>query len=460
MRVYAPNPSFSAARDTLESQHVLIISGPPGVGKTTLAEMLSYAYLGEGWKLVPIRSLDDGFAAIVDVEKQIFFFDDFLGRVALDKNALASKDSDLSRFIKRIRCSPNARFILTTRAYIFEEARRISEYLADERLDISKYLLDVGVYTRRIKARILYNHLLVASTPMPHVQELIESGKIPKIVDHPNYNPRVIESMTDTLHVNGIAPDKYAEAFIGALANPKQIRDTAFRTHIPEKCRHLLYALFFGADFGEDIADLRLAYQSLHPYLCSRYGQPYDPKDFEESLRILEGGFIAIHGSAVSFVNPSVRDYLTDYLTDLEQLKDFAVAARQADWARALWHHGKEVVENSALAAFAEAFVGIAREFLRIPPWKKLANPPNSYGVADLANAHRITLLLNWWETSGNNVFARFASDLASKPVSGFDSWRDGAALVELICNFKNDYYPGFPFEEEMLSSLEVRAIG
>jgi hypothetical protein len=152
VKVYAPNPSFKEARDKLEAEHVVIISGPPGVGKTSLAEMLSYAYLGEGWEYIAIRGLDDGFASIVDARKQIFFFDDFLGRAALDKRALDAKDSDLARFIRRVRSSTNARFVLTTRAPIFEEARRISEHLADRRLDITKYVLDVGVYTRRILA--------------------------------------------------------------------------------------------------------------------------------------------------------------------------------------------------------------------------------------------------------------------------------------------------------------------
>ena len=454
VRVYAPNPSFSAARDTLELQHVLIISGPPGVGKTTLAEMLSYAYVAESWKLVPIRSLDDGFAAIVDTEKQIFFFDDFLGRIALDKNALAAKDFDLSRFMKRIRHSPNARFILTTRAYIFEEARRVSEHLADDRLDISKYLLDVGIYARRIRARILYNHLLVAGTPVPQVRALIEGGKIPKIVDHANYNPRVIDWMTDKVHVSAIPPEDYADAFISALANPKKLWDTAFRTHIPEKCRHILYALFFASEYGEGIANLRLAYHALHPHLCTKYGQPYDPKDFEESLRILEGGFITIRSGSVSFVNPSIRDYLTDYLNDLEQLKDFASTARQAEWARALWQHGKKVAGEARLAEFAGSFISVAREFQHIPTWKRSTNYPNSFSSADLANADRIALLVNLWEASGDEEFARLATDLATKPVSGFRSWRDATDLIEMIGDFRNGYYPGFPFEEEMFTAL------
>jgi len=85
----------------------------------------------------------------------------------------------------------------------------------------------------------------------------------------------------------------------------------------------------------------------------------------------LEGGFVTIRSGSVSFVNPSFRDYLTDYLDDLEQLKDFAYASSQADWARQLWLHGKKVAGGGALSSFAQAFDSIAREFIRIPKWRK-----------------------------------------------------------------------------------------
>jgi hypothetical protein len=206
-------------------------------GKTTLAEVLSYAYVGDRWKFLAIRSLDEGFASIVDTERQIFLFDDFLGKISLDTRALSAKDTDLVRFMKRVQASPNARFILTTRAYLFEEARRMSEPLADQRLDISKYILDVGIYTRRIKARILYNHLVVAQIPRHHVKALVASGKLPAIIDHKNYNPRIIEWMTDTFHLHDVTAEDYAAAFIAALDDPTKIWDAAFRTHIPEKAQ-------------------------------------------------------------------------------------------------------------------------------------------------------------------------------------------------------------------------------
>jgi hypothetical protein len=122
--------------------------------------------------------------------------------------------------------------------------------------------------------------------------------------------------MTDRLHTDNVAPADYAAAFLHTLDNPHQLWDTAFRTHIRPMCRHLLLTLFFCSEYGAGIDDLKTAFDALHPVMCKIYNISHEAKDFEEALKILEGGFIAISGGRISFINPSLRDYLTDYLND------------------------------------------------------------------------------------------------------------------------------------------------
>jgi hypothetical protein len=457
VRIYASNPSFDESLKTLDRYQLLIISGPPGVGKTTLAEILCYTFLSEGWELVPIRSLEDGFSAINDSKKQVFFFDDFLGKVALDRQALAHKDSDLAKFMSRVRRSPNARFILTTRGYIFEEARRVSEHLGDQRLDVTKYVLDVGVYTRRIKARILYNHLLVSETPQLYIQALLERAKLVEIVDHKNYNPRVIEAMTDLLRIGDIEPSNYPVAFIDALDNPHQIWDTAFRTHIDHRCKHLLIAMFFLSEYGVPLAKLRSAFDSLHAEISKVYGLQHGPKDFEETLHILEGSFVNIRGSSVSYINPSLKDYLSNYLLDTNLLIRLIPTSTSIDWLTRLWDfaHSSTLSEGDQIQ-IAKACGNMLEMIETHPHWSPKADDTWSLVYSDASNSTRLRILMDWWQITNDRRFADSIMVIARNPQQGFSGWSDGEALIELISKVREAATPRpFIYEKELLEFLE-----
>lgn len=417
--------------------------------------MLAFAYMSDGWDLVAIRSLDDGLASIVDAKKQVFFFDDFLGKIALDSRALAAKDSDLIKFISRVRKSPNARFILTTRAYILEEARRVSEHMADQKVEVSKYVLDVGVYTRRIRARILYNHLLVAGTPIEHIRALVGSGQIAKIIDHKNYNPRIIEWMTDPARLSEIGPAQYVEAFLRTLDNPEGLWDIAFRTHIPERCRHLLYCQHFSSEYGVDVEDLQRAFESVHPALSRRYGIAFGPDDFVDAFKILEGGFLHIRERTVHFVNPSLRDYMAKATDSSELLVELARAAPTAKWAQAVWKRLFLPTTPDELRTFATAFETVASKFPSLPGWRRSRQSPNSSTRCDLDTPDRIQLLLEWWGQSSEQRFADLALEVARHPSDRTAPW-EARWFVDLIEKLRDpDEYGDVPGAEAIVVALE-----
>lgn len=461
LSVYAENPSFKDGRDILESIHVLIVSGPPGVGKTTLAEMLSYAYLAEEWELVAIRSLDDAFAHIDDSKRQIFFFDDFLGRIALDARALSNQDSDLARFIGRVRRTSNARFILTTRAYIYEEARLRSEALSTRALDLASYVLDVGIYTRRIRARILYNHLIVAGVPEAHIQALVEQNAIKKIVDHDHYNPRIVQTLTNLDRVEEIAPAEYPAAFIAALDDPLSVWDKAFRTHIPSRCRHLLFAMYVSAEHGAEIEDLEEVYNPLHQALCRHFSLSSGPKDFEESLRTLEGSFVTISNGRVALINPSVRDYLARYLTDKALLRAMAKGMATLRAARALYDHFRKVPEVSRedKAAFIIPFIPLAADAVNEKPWKPIRGDPNRGRWIGMSYSSQVELLRGWWKTSGHQEFLDAALVVASSSDIWFSSWADGRLMPRLIASLRGSHKAERQKTTALVEALEERLI-
>lgn len=198
-RTFVQPNAFAKAQKILKQNHSCIISGPPGVGKTTLADMLCLEYLASGFDLIVIsEDVLEADSIYSQQRKQVFIYDDFLGRTDLREKLGKNEDNRIVDFIRRVSKSPNHRFILTTREYILRAARTRYDRLDTGGIDLLKCVLEVDNYTELQRGLILYQHLaFTGGLAQSDIADLVLNRHYLSIVRHPHYTPRHI---TDALN--------------------------------------------------------------------------------------------------------------------------------------------------------------------------------------------------------------------------------------------------------------------
>ena len=311
---YVMNPSLNEAKKLLLDNHYVIISGIPGIGKTTLARMLVYNILAEGFdEFIYLDSVDSAMNKLQSGKKQVFFYDDFLGNTMLDIKESAFENK-LIHFIREIGRRRDSLFILTTREYILQDANLNFEKIKIENIAIAKCIINIESYSVDIKAQILYNHLCSANIPIPCIEKILEKKSYLNLIRHKNFNPRIVEAFLKQKRWIGFPSDFY-EDLLKAFDNPTSVWDYAFSKlqDVHKKALIVLATMGGSAMLSE--------WERATRYFCDKTNVNITDDSWKECLKLLEDSFIKIHrnkwkGFYVIFHNPSIMDYLIGYIND------------------------------------------------------------------------------------------------------------------------------------------------
>jgi hypothetical protein len=169
VRLFVANASVKDAMELLDKHKFVIVSGGPGVGKSTLARVLAWLHMQDDWQLVAVDDFNEALKVFEPSRRQVFFFDDFLGQIRLSTDIVRRTDGALLQFIERVRKAKQTRFVVTSREYIIKQAQLFSERLNDPIVELRKYMLDVSTYTttsifRPWRLIIARRYLRMAST--------------------------------------------------------------------------------------------------------------------------------------------------------------------------------------------------------------------------------------------------------------------------------------------------------
>lgn len=316
LTTYVPSAALTQAGELLEQHRVCLIAGLPGVGKTTLAYALLAQVMAAGYEPVEVSAdIAEGWTALDPHVPQVFLYDDFLGQLTFAERLGKNEDGRLVDFITQVTNSRSKLLIMTTREYVLQDAERVYPRLKNIQIE-QRFMLHMSQYGRGDRARILYNHLWRADVPNAALADIV-AGDCLKIIDHPNYSPRLIQSCTGpSFDLTG--PD-YSARFLASLDNPADLWRQAFEDHLTP-IQQLLAVVLATLPSRIELDDLARAHEAL----CRGRGALVTAAIFRSALQVLEGSFIATDmekgTSLIRFHNPSIRAFVLDWFANDAQL--------------------------------------------------------------------------------------------------------------------------------------------
>lgn len=329
---YAITENHIKGLKILEEKNVVILTGEPGIGKTTLADNLALIYTAKGYEFCDIEeniSEGENLFRLKEKRKILFYCDDFLGSNFYD--AINNKrDSHIVKFINRV-CKDNSKkFILTSRTNILNKAYSLSHTFQNGKIRDNEFLLRVENLTLIDKAKILYNHIYHSNLDKEYIDKIYQDKRYKEIIKHRNFNPRIIEFVTDTIRVGKVSPDNYWNFIKKNLEYPEEIWADFFQNQTDDCIRALTFlTVYNNGRINEEL--LRKSYNNFLKIHRVNLGD-YSDKSFEAVRKLATKSLLNRNrneNGSFEYVlfNPSIADFvLNSYAEESDLISNILIS--------------------------------------------------------------------------------------------------------------------------------------
>ncbi|QIA63560.1 hypothetical protein GT360_08535 [Vibrio astriarenae] len=342
--LYVITQNHTNIKNAIESNNYVIVTGEPGIGKTTISKSICLEYIVDGYELVNVTStIKEAMRLYKEGERQVFYYDDFLGSNFLEYFE-GKEDSDIISFINAVKRDDTKKFILTSRTNIFNQGVYISSNFRVRKIDKGS-VVNVQKYTKLEKARILYNHLYFSNLDLSKVEAVFENGKYHSIINHKNFNPRLIEFITDSERL--VDDIDYLSFVESVLTDPSDIWSHVFDCQINNLDRVFVYIVCLS---DKNIEESIIKSRCEEYFLESKW--TFDDNWFDKSRRTVVGSLlnriIYKDGIRYELFNPSIKDYVIRVLiNNLKVLERLTITTNNPSEIDGMLYHCRASVDRS-----------------------------------------------------------------------------------------------------------------
>lgn len=302
----------------LQKEHILLIQGPAGIGKTTTCSMLGNLFLNNDDNTfdVIVRRVEE-INEVLKLYHEVYresedrnlfvVFDDFLGRNKFDVEERILQD--IRKLYSASTYTNNLFICLNSRTQILQDAtsmnsefqKLINEKFSEER----RFIIDLSKYSDKERAHIFRKvferkaHYLENDDKKELVEKYNDliGRDWKRIVHHRNYFPRLIELIANNFKDSN---ENFYDYVVYNLEHPNQLYNNLFN-NLKDEEKYLLFSLFRFDSFPikEEWLMNSLQALKLNPIF-----------DFQKSLKKLDGSWLTFKKE--SFDDESVLDKLVN----------------------------------------------------------------------------------------------------------------------------------------------------